>query len=49
MSFWGEEWEIFGRIKDAKDDAEVEEAPGEVCSVRIVLPWAIHALQETQH
>lgn len=43
MSFCGDEWEIFGRITEASDDAEVEEVPGEVCSVRIVVPWAMQA------
>ena len=43
MSFCGDEWEIFGRITEASEDAEVEEVPGEVCSVRIVVPWAMQA------
>ena len=30
-------------MTEASEDAEVEEVPGEVCSVRIVVPWAIHA------
>ena len=38
------EWEIFGRITEASEEADVDEVPGEVCSVRMVVPCAIHAL-----
>jgi hypothetical protein len=33
-------------MTDARDDAEVDEAPGAVCSVSIVVPCAIHALRK---
>jgi hypothetical protein len=29
---------------DASDEADVEEAPGEECSARIVVPWAMQEL-----
>lgn len=35
MSFWGDEWSILGRMRDARD--EVFEAADVVCSVRMVL------------
>lgn len=38
VSFWGEEWEIFGRITLAREEALVLLVPGVVCSVRIVVP-----------
>ena len=44
MSFSGELWDILGRITEARDEAEDDEAPGEVCSVRIVVPCARQAL-----
>jgi hypothetical protein len=33
---------IFGRMREARE--EVEEAPGVVCSVRMVVLWAMQAL-----
>ena len=33
---------IFGRTRDARED--VEDAPVVVCSVKMVVLWAIHAL-----
>ena len=38
------ECEIFGRITEASEEAWLDDVPGDVCSVRIVVPWAIHAL-----
>lgn len=35
MSFWGNEWSILGRIRDARD--EVLEAAEVVCSVKMVV------------
>lgn len=35
---------IFGRIIEASEEAEVDEAPGEECSAKIVVPCAIHEL-----
>jgi hypothetical protein len=35
-----------GRIIDARDEAEVEEAPGDECSARIVVPCAIQELED---
>lgn len=32
-------------MREARLEAEVEEAPGEVCSVRMVVPWARQALE----
>ena len=29
---------------DARDEAEVDEAPGEECSANIVVPWAMQEL-----
>ena len=37
-----------GRITEASEEAEVEDAPGEVCSVRMVLPWAMQVLRHGQ-
>ena len=45
VSFWGDEWSIFGRMSDARD--EVLEAADVVCSVKIVVLCAIHALVES--
>lgn len=45
ICFCGVEWEILGRIRVARFKAEVEDVPGEECSVRIVVLWAMHALQ----
>lgn len=42
MSFWGREWSILGRIREASD--EVCEEAEVVHSARIVLLWAMHAL-----
>lgn len=42
VSFCGASCLIFGRTSAARD--EVEEAPVVVCSVRMVVLWAIHAL-----
>ena len=42
MSFCGEEWLIFGRISDARDD--VCEDAEVVCSVRMVVWYAIQEL-----
>jgi hypothetical protein len=41
VSFCGEEWSIFGRMREARDDAC--ELADEVCSVRMVVLRAIHA------
>lgn len=35
-------WEILGRTREAR--LEVEEAPAVVCSVRMVVLWAMQAL-----
>ena len=35
---------IFGRIIEARDEAAVEDVPGEECSARIVVRWAMHEL-----
>ena len=35
---------ILGRITEARDEADVEDVPGAVCSVRMVVPWAMQAL-----
>lgn len=35
---------IFGRMIEAKDEAAVEEVPGEECSVRMVVRWAMQVL-----
>ena len=44
VSFWGLSWVIFGSIIDARDEAAVEDVPGEECSARIVVRWAMHEL-----
>jgi hypothetical protein len=44
VSFAGVEWPILGRMTDASDEALLEDVPGAVCSVRMVTPWAMHAL-----
>lgn len=31
---------------DARDEAEVDEAPGEECSANIVVPWAMQELSQ---
>jgi hypothetical protein len=31
-------------MMEASDEAEVDEAPGEECSARMVVPWAIQEL-----
>lgn len=37
-------------MTEARDEAEDDEVPGEVCSVRMVVPWAIQALRrELRH
>lgn len=38
--------EILGRITEAREEALVDEVPAVVCSVRIVLPCAMQALEE---
>lgn len=38
VSFWAVVCEILGRMMLARDEALVDEVPGVVCSVRIVLP-----------
>lgn len=38
--------EILGRMMDARDEAEVDEAPGEECSANIVVPWAMQELSQ---
>lgn len=40
---------IFGRMMDASDEAEVDEVPGDECSARIVVRWAIQALLDVSH
>lgn len=35
---------IFGRIMEARDEAAVEDVPGEECSARIVVRLAMHEL-----
>lgn len=37
---------IFGRIIEAKDEADVEEVPGEECSAKMVVRWAMQALRQ---
>lgn len=32
-------------MTEASDEAEEDEVPGDVCSVKMVVPWAIHALK----
>ena len=44
MSFVGVECEILGRIAEASEEAEAEEVPDEVCSVRMVVSCATQAL-----
>lgn len=41
VSLVGFEWSIFGRMREARE--EVPEAAEEVCSVRMVVLWAMHA------
>jgi hypothetical protein len=41
----GDLWLILGRMTEASDDAEADDVPGEVCSVRMVVSWATHALE----
>jgi len=36
---------IFGRMMLAREEAFVEEVPDVVCSERIVVPWAMQALE----
>lgn len=43
VSFWGWACEILGRIRLAREDALVEDVPGVVCSVKIVVSRAIQA------
>ena len=45
VSFCGLVWEILGRIMEARDDADVEDAPGEECSASIVVPCATQELE----
>lgn len=45
VNFWGLSWAILGRIIDARDDAAVEDVPGEECSARIVVRWAMQELE----
>ena len=40
------ECEILGRITEAREEAWLDEVPGDVCSVRMVVSWAIHALED---
>lgn len=35
---------ILGRMIDAREEAAVEEVPGEECSARMVVRWAMHEL-----
>lgn len=44
VSFWDLSWEIFGRMIEARDEAAVDEAPGEECSARMVVRWAMQEL-----
>jgi hypothetical protein len=44
VNFWDLSWEIFGRMMEAREDAAVEEVPGEECSARIVVRCAMHEL-----
>lgn len=41
VSFWGWEWVIFGRMREGSE--EVAELAEVVCSVRMVLLWAMQA------
>lgn len=34
----GVEWEIFGRMTEASEEADDDEVPGDVCSVKMVVP-----------
>lgn len=36
---------IFGRMMEASEEAAVDELPGEECSARIVVRWAMHELK----
>lgn len=38
---------IFGRMIDAREEAAVEEVPGEECSAKIVVRWAIQELESS--
>lgn len=44
VSFWDFSCVIFGRMIDASEEAEVDEVPGDECSARIVVRWAMQAL-----
>ena len=46
VCLWAFECEILGRMMEVSEDAEVDEVPGEVCSVKIVVPCAMHALSD---
>ena len=41
--------EILGRITEAREDAWLDEVPGDVCSVRMVVPCAMQALSEVSN
>jgi hypothetical protein len=45
VSFCGLSCVIFGRMMEASDEAAVDELPGEECSARIVVRWAMHELK----
>jgi len=32
-------------MMEASEEAEEDEVPGDVCSVKMVVPWAMHALK----
>ncbi len=45
VSFCGFWWEILGRMIEAREDAAVDDVPGDECSVRMVVLLAIQALE----
>lgn len=36
-------------MTEAREDAWLDEVPGDVCSARIVVPWAMQALRRCKH
>ena len=36
-------------MTEAREEAWLEDVPGDVCSVKMVVPWAMQALREYQY
>lgn len=44
VNFWGLSWVILGRMTDAREEADVDDDPGEECSARMVERCAMQEL-----